>query len=120
MAGIALLDGNAVEHTRAANFVTPDLAHFRHASIGHVLLDGRRAHHRTVARHLVGSRAHRRHAEQDRIVAVIDRLDVDHGTRLCAAGIMTAPFAERALDDLAVGMDIAFDYDLGARPNREG
>ena len=119
VAGIALLDRDAVEHARAADLVAPYLRDAGHAGIGDVLLDGGRAHHRAVARHLVWSAAHRRHAEHDRIVAVIDRLDVEHRAELGAAGIVAGPFAERAFDDALVRRDIALQHDLGAGRERQ-
>ena len=107
-----------VEHARAADLVAPHLLHARHAGIGDVLLDGGRAHHRAVARHLVGTAAHRRHAEHDRIVAVVDRLDVEHRDLAHAAGIVAGPFAERPFRMRAVGRHVAFEHDLGV--GREG
>src|SRR6267142_7209870 len=91
--GIALLDRDRVQHAGTADLVTPDLLDARYAGIDHVLLDDGRAHHGAVARHLVGTGAHRRHAEQDRIVAVVDRLDVDDRHLANAARIVPGPFA---------------------------
>ena len=107
-----------MQHARGADLVAPDLVHARHAGIDHVLVDDGRAHHRAVARHLVGAAAHRRHAEQDRIVAVIDRLDVEHRDRPHAAGVVARPFAERAFRMRLAGRDVAFQHDLGI--GREG
>jgi hypothetical protein len=77
MAGIALLDGDAEQQPRGADLVRPGGGDVGHAGLHDVLAHDRRAGERAVARDLVG-RALRRAAEQDRIVAVIDRLDVHH------------------------------------------
>src|SRR5262249_46793055 len=84
-------------HARSADLVAPHRLHAGNAGISDVLLDGGRAHHRAIARHLVGTRAHRRHAHHDRVVAVIDRLDVEHRDLATAAGVVPGPFAARAL-----------------------
>src|SRR5436190_16696186 len=94
--GIALLDRHRVEHARTADLVTPHLLHAGNAGIEHVLFYDRRAHHRAVARHLVGTGAHGRNANEDRIVTVIDSLDVDHGHVAHTAGIVSGPFPERS------------------------
>ncbi len=119
VARIALCDRHGMQHAGAADFVTPHLIDARHAGVDHVLLDDGRAHHGAVARHLVRSRAHRRHAQQDRIVAMIDRLDVDHRHLAHAARIVTGPFAERALRVFLVGRDKAFEHDLRVGRERE-
>ncbi len=119
MAGVALLDRDAVQEARAADLVAPDLAHFGHAGIGHVLLDHRRAQDGAVARHLVRPAAHRRHAQKDRIVAVVDCLDVEHGRHRRAARVMPGPFAERTFHLAAVGRHIAFEHDLGVGRKRQ-
>ncbi len=57
-------------------------------------------------------------AEHDRVVPVIDRLDVDPGLRLHAPALVAEPFAERPLWREVAGMDETLDHDLGIR--REG
>jgi hypothetical protein len=56
---------------------------------------------------------------EDRVVAVIDRLDVEHGMRRGAAGIMAGPFPERAFDFAPVRRDIAFEHHLGVGGKRQ-
>src|SRR5262249_3735111 len=119
VARIALRDRHRVQHARGADLVAPHLIHARHAGIDHVLLDDGRAHDGAIARHLVRAGAHRRHAEQDRVVAVIDRLDVDDRDLTHAAGVVAGPFAERPLRVGLARLDVAFDHDLGVGRKRQ-
>src|SRR6478735_9506728 len=93
--GIALGDRERVQHARAADLMAPDGLDPGNAGIGDILLDRGRTHHRAIARHLIRASAHGRHAKHDRIVAMIDRLDVEYRDLPHAAGVVSGPFAER-------------------------
>src|SRR6476646_5924785 len=116
MAGIALVDRDREEEPRVADLVRPRRGDARHARLLDVLAQQAGADHRAIAADLV--RWSLRHAaEQDRIVAIIDRLDVEHGFGPQIAGVIAGPFRERALDALVAGFDEALDDDLGIGRN---
>ena len=116
MARISLLDGDYVEHARATEFmhhtpVTPDRparstsSQIMPAFITHLLnekSDGG----------CIGD------AIEDRIVAIIDPLDLDHRLLTRARRIISGEFAERSFlrDDLD---HLAFEHDLGVRGHRQ-
>jgi hypothetical protein len=58
-------------------------------------------------------------AEQDRIVAIVDRLDVEHRLGPQVAGVIAGPLAERPFDALVAGLDEALDDDLGIGRDRQ-
>src|SRR5256885_10998860 len=65
-------------------------------------------------------RRHRRYgAEEDRILAVHERVDADDGLLLEAAGVIAGPFAERTLGDAVVRVDRALEGNLGIRRDRQ-
>src|SRR4051794_26185884 len=108
-----------MQHARTTDLVAPDLPDAGNAGIDHVLLDDGGAHYRAIARHLIRPGPHRRHAEKDWIVAMIDRLDVDHRHLPHAARIVPGPFAERTLRLSLVGLDKTFEHDLGIGRDRQ-
>jgi hypothetical protein len=55
----------------------------------------------------------------DRIVAVVDRLDVEYRNLPHAAGVVAGPFAERAFRVGAVGRHVAFEHYLGIGRKRQ-
>src|SRR6266446_2874716 len=81
------------------------------ASLGDILAHDRRARQRAVAGDFVG-RALRRATEQDRIVAMIDRLDVHDGLVADIAAVIAHPLAERPFRLDVTGLDEALDDDL--------
>jgi hypothetical protein len=83
------------------------------------LLDRGRAHDGAIARHLVGARPHGRHAQHDRVVTIIDRLDLEHRDWAHAAGIVSGPLAEPPLCVSAVGRHVAFQHDFRIGRKRE-
>jgi hypothetical protein len=77
----------------------------------------RRADHGAIATNLV--RRTLRHAtEQNRIVAVVDRLDVEHRFGPQVAGVVAGPFGEWPFDALVAGLDEALEHDLGIGRDR--
>ena len=77
MAGIGLLDGDDVEHARAAEFVHPHAGDAGQSGALDLVPDHAGLHH-AFAEGEVRRRAHRRGDAEDRVVAVIDALDLDH------------------------------------------
>src|SRR6266516_7589569 len=96
MPRVALSDRHADQHPRRADLMRPHRLHIGHAGFDDVLSEQRRARHRAVPRELVG-RPERRAAEDDRIVAMVDRLNVEHWLRPYIAGVVAGPLAERPL-----------------------
>ncbi len=119
VARVALPDRHAVQQARGADLVAPHPGHVGHAGGGERLLDHRRAQHRAVAAHLVRSAAHRRHAQQDRVVAVVERLDLQDRFRVLAAGVIAGPLAERTLHLVVAGAEMALDHHLGVGRERQ-
>ena len=118
MAGIALGDRDRKQQPRVADFMRPRRRDAGHAGLLDVLAQQRRAHDRTIAADLV-RRALRRAAEQDRVVAMVDRLDVDDRLRPQVAGIVAGPLAERTLDALVAGLDETLKHDFRVGRNRQ-
>src|SRR6185369_7232674 len=109
MARIALLDRDRDQHARGADLVRPDLGDIRHAGAAQLLLEHRRTHDRAIARHLIRAAADRRHAENDRIVAVIDRFDLEYGLRALIGGVIARPFTERSFEFTIVVVQKTFE-----------
>src|SRR5487761_1086378 len=101
---IALIDSDREQKPRAADLVRPGGDHARDAGLLDVFAQQRGADDRAVAADFV-RRPLRRAAEQDRIVAVVDGLDVEHGFGPQVAGVITGPLAERAFDARLVRLD---------------
>ena len=118
VAAIALLDGDAEEHARAADLMRPDRGHVGHAGRRDVLADQRRAGDGAIARLLFG-RALRRAADHDRVVAVVDGLDVEHRLLADVAAVVAGPFAERPFQLAFARLHEAFDDHLGVGRNRQ-
>src|SRR6202043_3446881 len=94
VAGIALLHRDGEEQPRVADLVRPRRGDAGHAGLLDVLAQQRRAHDGAVAADFVRWTL-RRAAEQDRLVAMIDRLDVNHRLGPQIAGVIAGPLAER-------------------------
>src|SRR3954467_11569790 len=118
MAGIALVDRDREQEPRVADLVRPGGGDARHARLLDILAQQARADHGAIAADLVRP-ALRHAAPQDRIVAIIDRLDVEHGLGSEVAGVIAGPFRERALDALVARLDEALDDDLGIGRDRQ-
>src|SRR5205085_4115836 len=104
--GIHLGNRDRQPHAAAARLVRPDALHARHAGRLELPPDVRR----TIGAAIVGIvvRRHRRYgAEQDRVLAVHERVNADDGLLLEAAGVIAGPFAERPLGDAIVRIDRA-------------
>src|ERR1700692_4611784 len=118
VARIALVHRDAEEQPRIADLVRPGRGDAGHAGLLDILAQQRRAHYGAVAADLV--RWPLRHAaEQDRLVAMIDRLDVDHRLGPVVAGVIAGPFAEWPFESHIVGLDETFDGDLGIGGDRQ-
>src|SRR5439155_7416062 len=61
----------------------------------------------------------RRSSEQDRIVPVVDRLNVDDRLLARTAGVVAGPLAERALHEPGVRRSEALDHNLGVGRDRQ-
>src|SRR4029079_17266256 len=59
-------------------------------------------------------RFERRRAADNRLIAMVERLDPDKWFRATGARIIAWPLAERALLQRFAGDDLALDHDLGA------
>src|SRR3954469_19850050 len=118
MAGIALVDRDREQQPRVADLMRPSRGDARHARLLDVLAQQAGSHHRAIAADLV-RRPLRDAAQQDRIVAIIDRLDVEHGLGPQIAGVIAGPFRERALDALVAGLDEDLYDDLGVGRDRQ-
>src|SRR6266508_6205649 len=64
---------------------------------------------------IVVGRYGRNSAQQDRIVAVHERLDADRRLFFLPTRVIAGPLAERSLFEEIVGMDEAFERDLRMR-----
>src|SRR6185312_976570 len=106
------------EHARAADLVAPDRLHVGDARALDRILQLRRAHDREVARMFVG-RALRGRSEDDRIVAIVDRLDFHHRRLPDGAAVEAGPFTERTLGLLPVAVAESLEYDLRVRGKRQ-
>src|SRR6187455_3001365 len=61
-------------------------------------------------------RRHRRdRADEDRVVAIHQRLDADGGLQIAAARIVASPFPKRSFLDLVIGTNEPLKGDLGVR-----
>src|SRR5579864_2415747 len=118
VAGIALLDGNDEQKPRAANLVRPGGCDAGDAVLLDVLAQQRRANDGAITADFV-RRALGRAAEQDRVVAVIDGLDVQYRLGPQVAGVIAGPLAERAFDAYVVGLDKTLDHDFGVGRYRQ-
>src|SRR5262245_66685033 len=94
MSGIALPDRDRGELPRSPGFVTPCRDDIRQPGLLQFLLQQRRAHDRAVAR-LLFRRTLRGTAENDRVVAMINRLDVEHRFAAYVGAVVAGPLSER-------------------------
>ena len=118
MASILLLDGDHDEE----GIVHIDAGDARHARSFELLpQDAALETHRMVRR----ARPLRRHVQQDRVVAVVDRLDADDrllvGVTLGTDRVIARPLAERSFH-VRFGLGrrhLALDHDFGVRRDRQ-
>src|SRR5438045_201531 len=115
---VALLDAHRVEEARTADLVAPDALDSRDPDRLELRPQQRRPEERPVEGLLVG-RLVRRRAEDDRVVAVIERLDLHERLGPRITGVVARPLAERTLDDLLFRIHPALDDDLGIGRERE-
>src|SRR5262245_4912360 len=118
MAGIGLLDSDDVEHARAAEFVHPHAGDPRQSRALDLVPDHAGFHH-AFAEGEIGRRAHRRGDAEDRIVAVIDALDLHQRLLAWARGVIARELAERSFLRRDVLDHLAFEHDLGVRRHRQ-
>ena len=118
MARVHLLDRNGKPHAASAGLVRPDPADFGNAG-GLQLLPNDAGASRAAIKRIVVRRNARNGAGHDRIVAMPERLDSDDRLQLSAAGIIAGPFAERALFNEIVFVDVAFEGDLRLGGDRQ-
>src|SRR5439155_23858566 len=116
--GVALIDRDRVEEPRAAHLVAPDADDAGDARALEVATQPGGAHERAVEGLLV-----RRHVrwrrEDDRILAVVDRLD-RHDRLLALTGrVVAGPLAERTLVHLVGAVGESLHHDLGVGRDRE-
>src|SRR5262249_33052048 len=112
MTAVLLLDRDREPQPAAASGVGPHPFHFRDAGRFELLPDGSRAVG-TAIKGIVVLRLARNGTGQDGIIAVHEGLDPDHGLLLLATGVIAGPFPERTLIHDIVGMNEAFEHDLG-------
>ena len=118
MAGVTLLDRYGQEQARAANFVGPHALHVGHPSLLDVVVEEGGTQERTIAGLLV-RRLVRRRPEHDRVIAVIDGLDVEHRLVAPTGGVVPGPFAERAFREAFGRARESFEHDLGIGRKRQ-
>src|SRR5579864_8089207 len=112
VAGIALLDGNHEQEPRAANLMRPSGRDAGHTGLLDVFPQQCRTNDGAITADFV-RRTLGRAPEQNRIVAVIDRLDVQYRLGPQVAGVIAGPLAERSFDAHVVGLDETLDHDFG-------
>src|SRR5260221_9962719 len=109
MAGIGLLDGDDVEHARAAEFVHPHAGDAGQSRALDLAPDHAGLHH-AFAEGEIRRRAHRRGDTEDRIVAVVDTLDLDQRLVARARGVITRELPERSFLRRDVLHHLAFEH----------
>ncbi len=118
VAGIALLDRDRDEQPAPADAEAVGVDDPGHARGLQLAQEQRRAEVLAEAVRLVG-RLVRRDAEEDRVVPVIDGLDVEHRLRARARGVVAGPLPEGALGRDVVVPQEAREDDLGVRRDRQ-
>src|SRR5262249_20813710 len=110
--------GDAVEHARATELVPPHAGDPGQSRSLDLVPDHAGLHH-AFAEGEIGRRAHRRGDTEDRIVAVIDALDLHQRLLARARSVITRELAEWSFLRLD-GLDhLAFEHDLGMRRHRQ-
>src|ERR1051325_2792946 len=118
VARIALLDRDDEHETAAAGDRKPYALDVRHAGLFQLVPDKRRAEIRAIPAQFRRRTAWRR-AQNNRVVAVIDALDLDDRLGTLVARVIAGPLAEWTFGPRLVENNVAFDRDLGSRRNRE-
>src|SRR5713226_1339221 len=77
------------------------------------MLEHRGAHDGAITRHLVGTSTDRRNAENNRIVAMIDRFDLEHRLWAFVGSIVAGPLAEGPFLLAIVVVQKTFEHNLG-------
>src|SRR6478752_6117015 len=113
---ILLLDGDREPEPAAAGSMRPHALDLGHAGGLDLVPHGAGAVSAAIERVVIGRDA-RNGAEQDRIVAVHERLDPDRRLLLRAAGVVSGPFAQRSLLDQVVRVHEPLEGDLRLRRN---
>src|SRR5947209_14364866 len=106
MAGVLLLARDGEPKPAAARGVRPHAFDLGYTG-GFELIPHRARSIRAAVERIVVRRNAGNGAEQNRIVAIHHGLDADRRLLLEATGVITGPFAERALVDLVIRMDEA-------------
>ena len=114
MPGVALPDRHHRKEPRPAHLVAPHAGHVGDARQGELLVDRRRAQEGAVVGQF-GRGLDRRGAEENRVVAVVERLDLHHRLFPLRAGIVARPLAERPLRQPVARVHKPLDHDLGIR-----
>ena len=114
VATIALFDGDADQQARGSDLVRPHRFDVGHAGSLHVLANERRARDGPIARQFVGG-AEGWASEDDRVVAVIDGLDIEDRLLADVAGVVAGPLTERPLLLALLRIHKAFQRDLRVR-----
>src|SRR5262245_63182035 len=110
MAGIALLDGDD-DHEALRWRRQVDAFDIWHAGLFHAVPHRRGAQAGTI--HAVNRRLERRRAGNNRIVAMVERLDANERLGTLRAGLVARTLAERSFWHRLTGNDFAFDDDFG-------
>src|SRR5271166_1110927 len=118
VAGISLIDRDREQKPGAADLMRPRRGDARHARLLDILAQQRRTHHRTITANFIRG-ALRRATQQDRSIAIIDGLDIEHRLGPQITRVIAGPFAERPLGALVAGHDEAFEHDLRVGRNRQ-
>ena len=115
---VLLLDRDREPEPTTTRRVRPHTFHLRYAGRFQLVPHGSGAVSAAIEGIIVG-----RHAgycaEQDRIVAMHQRLDANRRLLLLSARVVASPFAERSLIEEIVGMDESFECDFRMRRYRK-
>src|SRR5262249_33733991 len=115
---VALSDRDAEEHARSAHLMRPDRPDVWDAGLLDVLTQQSGSSHGAVARQLIG-RALRRTAQKDRVVAVVDSLDVEDRLLAHVATVVSGPLSKGALLSAFVRVHESLQGDLRVGRNRQ-
>src|SRR5439155_17758686 len=118
VARVALLDRDDVEQAAAADAEAVRVGHAGYPRRLELAQQQRRTEVLAVAVRLV-RRLVRRDAEDDRVVAVVDRLDLEHRFGALAGRVVPRPLAERSLGGEAIVMEEADEHDLRRGRDRQ-
>ena len=118
VAAVQRLDRDHQHEAAAAGLMRPYALHAGDAG-GLELVPDRTAAVGAEIEGVVVRRHRRDRADQDRIVAVHQRVDADRWLEVAAARVVAGPFAERAFLDPVVGMDQPLEGNLRVRRHRQ-